>query len=58
MAGGGSQPQEGAEEVVAVVAGTGEGGDVCSEVRNVLCCGGAGSTSICIGDVDYTLAHW
>ena len=51
-------PQEGSEEVGEVVVGAGEGGSGCSDVGNVLCCGGSGGYSVWVGDAGYVPANW
>ena len=57
MAGGGAQPQTRAEEVGVADAGVGEGGVICTDVGDVLCCGGVGGSSIWFGDLGYVPAN-
>ena len=58
MDGGSAQPHTFAEEVGASDAGVGEVGSVYLYVGDVLCCGGAGGSYICIGDVGYVPMYW
>ena len=42
----------------AVVAGSGEGGGGISDVGVFIFCGGAGGSSVWVGDMGYVPAHW
>ena len=58
MAGSGTQPQIGVEEVVKYDASVGDGGGGFLDIGGVLRCGGAGGYSICIGDMGYVPTRW
>ena len=58
LVGSGSQTQEGAKEVGAVVAGAGEVGGGCFDFGTVLCWGGVGGPFIWVVDLGYAPTHW